>query len=243
MTAKVLLHASPKPFTSVTIYEKNSVLGGVWASNRIYNGLTTNSPLLTYEIPDFPFQEHFRVPGVHVSAQNVNSYLHAYADAYSLTDQIQFGTLVQDISWDPGSCVWVVKGTSNQANFRESYGYVVVCVGLYHEGLNPLKESMISQYTGGIFHSSELGEAQLQKKLATSQNLTVVGAGKSALDLATILAKGQWTPNGRSVPAVTLLYRRPHWISPRKIVRKTVAFEKVLFSRFVVSPLSSDRSY
>lgn len=234
MTAKVLLHSSQKPFSSITIYEKNSAIGGVWASNRIYDGLTTNSPLLTYEIPDFSFPEYLRVAGAHASAQDVNSYFQAYADAYSLTERIQYSTLVQDVSWDPESATWAVKGTSNGTEFRKSFGFLIVCVGLYHKNLDPL-ESMISEYAGDIVHSAEIGEADKREKLAASQQVIIVGAGKSALDLATILAKGQWTPRKTSAPAVTLVYRRPHWISPRKIVRKTVAFEKVLFSRFVVS--------
>ncbi len=235
MTAKVLLHSSQKSFSSVTIYEKNSALGGVWASNRIYDGLTTNSPLLTYEIPDFPFPKHLRVAGAHASAQDVNSYFQAYADAYSLAERIQYSTLVQDVSWDPESSTWSVKGTLNGAGFRKSFGFLVVCVGLYHTSLDPL-ESMINEFAGDIVHSSEIGEAQKRETLAASKQVIIVGAGKSALDLATILAKGQWTPKESSAPAVTLVYRRPHWISPRKIVRKTVAFEKLLFSRFVVSP-------
>ena len=235
MTAKVLFRTSDQPFSCLTIYEKGSTLGGVWASDRIYEGLTTNSPLLTYEIPDFPYEDHLRVVGAHASAQNVNAYLHSYANVFALRDRIQFRTLVEDVSWDPGDSTWVVSGTSNGEKFRQSFGYVVVCVGLYHTSLNPLNEHMMSRYTGNIVHSSEIGEAHVRGKLATSKRVTVVGAGKSALDLATILAKGQWTPNGGTAPAVTLLYRKPHWLSPRKIARGNVEFEKVLFSRFVVS--------
>ena len=236
MTAKVLLHASDDPFSCLTIYEKGSTLGGVWASDRIYDGLTTNSPILTYEIPDFPYEDHLRVVGAHASAQNVNAYLHSYVDAFGLRERIQYRTLVEDVSWDPEDSTWVVSGTSNGEEFCQSFGYVVVCVGLYHTSLNPLKEHMTSQYAGNIVHSSEIGEAHVREKIATSRRVTVVGAGKSALDLATIVAKGQWTLNGGVTPAVTLVYRKPHWLSPRKIARGNVEFEKVLFSRFVVSP-------
>lgn len=235
VTAKVLLHASDKSFTSVTIYEKGTTLGGVWALDRIYDGLTTNSPLLTYEIPDFPYPKDLRVTGAHASAQSVNAYLHAYAHTYDLEERIKFRTLVQDVSWNPRDSTWLVVGTSDGESFRQSFGYVVVCVGLYHTSLNPFSDDMISKYTGDVFHSSEMGQSWVRAKLATCQRITVVGAGKSALDLAAILAKGQWIPNCASTPKVTLVYRKPHWLSPRKIIRGTVAFERILFSRFVVS--------
>lgn len=59
VTAKVMLHDSASYFRSVTIFEKNTELGGVWSSNHIYDGLTTNSPLLTYEIPIFHIHKGF----------------------------------------------------------------------------------------------------------------------------------------------------------------------------------------
>ena len=235
MTAKVLSSTSDQAFSSLTIYEKSSTLGGVWASDRIYEGLTTNSPLLTYEIPDFPYEDHLRVVGAHASAQTVNDYFHSYADHFALKDRIRYRTLVEDVSWDPRDSTWVVSGTSSGEKFHQSFGYVVVCVGLYHTSMNPLNEDTMSRYAGNIVHSSEMGDAHVRGKLAASKRVTVVGAGKSAIDLATLLAKGRWNPNRGRTPAVTLLYRKPHWLSPRKIVRGSVEFEKVLFSRFVVS--------
>lgn len=233
VTAKVLLHASEKPFSSVTIYERGPELGGVWAASRIYDGLTTNSPLLTYEIPDFPYPPNLRVPGTHASAHDVLSYLHAYADKYAITEQIKFDTDVRDVSWNTGSSTWMVKSTSNGGDICQSFRYVVVCTGLYHTNHNPLKESMISRYTGSVVHSSKIGTKSVRDTLATSNSVAVVGAGKSALDLATILARGHWMTGDWTTSTVTLIYRRPHWLSPRKILRKTTHFEKVLFSRFV----------
>ena len=75
--------------------------------------------------------------------------------------------------------------------------------------------------------------------LGTSPSVVVVGAGKSALDLATLVAQGRCSaPTSHGAPAVKLVYRRPHWLAPRKIFQNSVSFEKVLFSRFVVSTLS-----
>lgn len=234
ITAKVMLHDSASYFRSVTIFEKNTELGGVWSSNHIYDGLTTNSPLLTYEIPDFPYPQRLRSAGAHVSSQDVNIYLNAYAKHNSLVDHIRYQTQVTDISWEAISSTWVVTAASAGKLIYKRFGYVVICVGLYNTKFSPLKASQTIDYHGKIFHSSQAGDASVRDALVKSKSVLVAGAGKSALDLATLLARGQWHIEGHGSPRVTLVYRRPHWLSPRKMVRKWIPFEKLLFSRFVV---------
>ena len=234
MTAKVMLHDSASYFRSVTIFEKNTELGGVWSSNHIYDGLTTNSPLLTYEIPDFPYPQRLRSAGAHVSSQDVNTYLNAYAKHNRLVDFIRYQTQVTDISWDAGSLTWIVTAVSAGKLISKRFGFVVICVGLYNTKFNPLPASQTIDYRGKIFHSSQAGDPSVRDALAKSKSVLMAGAGKSALDLATILASGQWHIDGSGSPHITLVYRRPHWLSPRKMVRKLIPFEKLLFSRFVV---------
>ncbi|KAI9776763.1 MAG: monooxygenase [Geoglossum umbratile] len=233
ITAKILLHDSNRFFDSITVFEKNSTLGGVWSSNRIYEGLVSNSPLLMYEIPDFKYPIGMRAPGTHVSAQDINRYLWDYTEYYGLTKLIQYQTQVDDVHWNPASSVWTVKGVSAMGDFRGDFGYVVVCTGLYHTSFNPLTVSQTSQYAGNIYHSSETGDPRVQSILANSERVIISGAGKSAVDIATILAKGHWRTKDRKAARVTLVYRRPHWLSPRNMIRGTVPFEKLLFSRFM----------
>jgi hypothetical protein len=61
----------------------------------------------------------------------------------------------------------------------------------------------------------------------------VIGAGKSAIDLATMIASKAWGGKDTEAPQVTLLYEKPHWLSPRAMLRGTVYFERLLFSRFL----------
>lgn len=234
VTAKVMLHDSASYFRSVTIFEKNTELGGVWSSNHIYDGLTTNSPLLTYEIPDFPYPQRLRSAGAHVSSQDVNTYLNAYAKHNRLVDCIRYQTQVTDISWDASSLTWLVTAVSAGKLISKRFGFVVICVGLYNTKCNPLTALQTIDYRGKIFHSSQAGNPSVRDALAKSKSVLVAGAGKSALDLATILARGKWSIEGYGSPHITLVYRRPHWLSPRKMVRKLIPFENLLFSRFVV---------
>lgn len=213
----------------------------MWSSDRIYEGLTTNSPLLTYEIPGFPFPEHVRHSGAHAEAEDVSQYFQSYAERYSVAECIQYQTLVTDLSWDTSCSAWAVKGRLANDEFLAYFDYVVICVGLYHTGFNALTSPQISQFSGYTYHSSEVGKPEVRNDLANSRRVLILGAGKSALDLAAILAKGKWRNDERNTE-VTLLYRRPHWLSPRRMVRRTIPVEKLLFSRFVVRKASIFRS-
>ena len=163
----------------------------------------------------------------------MNSYLERYAECHDVKECIRFGVKVEGVEWEAESSSWVVTGLSaTDGEFQRRFGYVVVCTGLYHVGNNPLTAQQTARYTGQLFHSSEMGFTRVWKALVDEGRVVVAGAGKSALDLATLLARERGASKANPV---TLVYRRPHWLSPRKMLRGTVAFEKILFCRFVVS--------
>lgn len=207
----------------------------MWANNRIYDGLTTNSPLLTYEIPDFPYSDDLRKTGRHVKAEEVNRYLQDYAEKNSLVTRIKFHHHVQEISWDSDQRLWIINGHTQNQSFCLSSTHLVICTGLYHAAHVPpsLQGNNVADFAGNVWHSSQVSNLDIQQALAGSGDIVVVGAGKSAIDLATLLAQGQWSVEDS--PTVNLVYRQPHWLSPRNILHNTVAFEKILFCRFVVS--------
>lgn len=194
----------------------------------------TNSPLLTYEIPGYPYPQRIRASSAHVRAQDVSEYLRAYAKEYGVIERIQYRTLVEDVFWEPSCSKWAVKGSLDARSFLRYFSHIVVCVGLYHTSLNPLTSSQTAGYAGNIYHTADAGDHVVQRALGSSQKVLVVGAGKSALDIATLLAQGKWKVGGQNAADVTMVYRRSHWLSPRNMVRRTIPFEKPLFSRFVV---------
>jgi dimethylaniline monooxygenase (N-oxide forming) len=177
-----------------------------------------------------------RKTGKHVRAQDVNTYLQAYAEEYGLTKITKFGVTVEDVSFNSKSTTWTVRGKDGDQAFSSDFSHIVICTGLYHARHIPLGKDQTSEFSGNIWHSSEISDAKIREPLSKSESVVVVGAGKSAIDLATLVAQGRYSANSNQPsPAVKLVYRRPHWLAPRKLLRGTIPFEKVLFSRFVVN--------
>ncbi|KAF1978687.1 FAD/NAD(P)-binding domain-containing protein [Bimuria novae-zelandiae CBS 107.79] len=233
ITAKIIIHESAGFFDSVTIFEKEAEIGGVWRAGQIYPGLASNSPARTYEIPGFKYPEAQRKTGSHVSAESINAYLKSFSRTYGLEHHISFETLVSSIFWDRKTSLWTLSLQQGPKTFNKSFKFLVICNGMYHEPNLPGIVSISDSFTGKMFHSRNVGAHSVREQLSGSLHNLVVGAGKSALDLATALARQAWAESKSKCPHVTLLYRKPHWLSPRVIIRSSVFFERVMFSRFV----------
>ncbi len=211
----------------VTVFEKESTVGGVWAESRAYPGLRTNNPRETYAFSDFdypPTTEAFP------TAQQVRGYLKAYADRFGLTRRIHLNTEVRLLArakpkpegGHPGFRVTVrpVDGHGDpRTNDPKTHvvDFAVVCNGVFCEPYVPEVEGE-ERFQGQVLHSSQLTDPQRVR----GRRVVVVGAGKSALDCATFAAE--------EASSVTLVLRRPHWMLPRYFGSARV--DDALFNRF-----------
>src|SRR5881397_2152962 len=99
VTAKVLAGDG----FEVVVFEKASMLGGVWAASRTYPGLRTNNPRDTYAFSDHPFP---RTAGDFPSAAEMRAYLQSYAERFDLLSRIRVGAEVVKVAQHGG--VWKV---------------------------------------------------------------------------------------------------------------------------------------
>ena len=79
----------------VTVFEKESALGGTWAAARSYPGLRTNNCKYTYAFSDFPYPESV---DVFPQADQVRAYLESYADHFGIRSRIIFNRQVNRIA-------------------------------------------------------------------------------------------------------------------------------------------------
>jgi cation diffusion facilitator CzcD-associated flavoprotein CzcO len=82
--------------------------------------------------------------------------------------------------------------------------FVVVCTGTFSEPLVPEIPGS-ERFSGTVVHSSEATDPAL----VVGKRVVVVGAGKSALDCAA------WATE--HAQRCTLVFRAPHWMSPRML--------------------------
>jgi dimethylaniline monooxygenase (N-oxide forming) len=208
----------------VTVFEKESTIGGVWAESRAYPGLRSNNPCEAYTFSDFDFPES---ADEFPTAGQIRAYLEAYAGHFGLWPHIRLQTRVLSVSRretasgksHPGFRVRVrpLNGSDSDKIETFDFDFVVICNGVFSEPFVPdIKGS--DQYEGTVLHSSQFTD----KDIVHGKRTIVVGAGKSALDCATFAAE--------YAESTTLVFRKPHWMIPRYFGKTRV--DDLLFNRF-----------
>lgn len=217
VTAKVLKSDG----FDVTVFEKDSEIGGVWSSSRAYPGLRTNNPAPTYAFSDL---DHPETTDEFPTAAQVREYLERFADHFDIRTDIELGTEMLSVVRCNG------LGEASQPSFRlktravgeggvsgqREFDRVVVCNGVLCEPHLPRFEGD-EHFGGSIVHSSQVpGENAL-----AGRRVVVVGAGKSALDCAAAASE--------VAGACTLVFRRPYWMLPRYLRGRRV--DRAAFNR------------
>lgn len=185
---------------AVTVFEQQTELGGVWATSRTYPGLRANNPRETYAFSDYPYPA---TADEYPTADQVRSYLNAYADHFGVRPLIRLATEVVLVARDTTGFAVSVQPTNSNAGAETIYfDFVVICNGVFSEPQLPPIEGQ-AQFAGQIRHSSQVNDPAI----VAGRRVVVVGAGKSALDCAT------WAANHAEL--CTLLFRTAHWMAPR----------------------------
>lgn len=178
----------------VTCYEATNRVGGVFSCDpeSAYDGLflTISNFFMCYsDMPPLPDQ-YIK----YWSKAEYAEYLERYAREHALKDHIEFNTkVVQVARKGAGWTVATAKGSSY-------FDTVVIATG---SNTTP-KESKQPGFKGMQLHSSEYQEASFCK----GKNVVIVGAGESAVDIATDVVEA-------GANRTVLWTRRVHMIAPR----------------------------
>jgi cation diffusion facilitator CzcD-associated flavoprotein CzcO len=204
----------------VTVFEKEPDVGGVWAASRRYPGLTTQNPRTTYALSDFPMPAHYpEWP----SGQQVQAYLHAYAEHFGLIPHLRMSTTLESAVQDEEAGVWTVKARRATAGLPAEvhrFDYLVVCNGIFSEPAVPQYPGADAfEAAGGrVCHTSQFNDANE----ARGKHVLVVGYGKSSCDVANAIAADS--------ASTTVLARQLIWKIPKKFMN-VLNFKFLLLTR------------
>lgn len=200
----------------VSIFEKGASLGGVWAKERSYPLVRTQTTRDEYAFSDFKMPSNYpQWP----TGEQVFEYLQAYAKNFGVFERVQLNHEVKLLTRKGSQWELTIQNQVEQRT--QLFDFVVVCSGTFHKPKLPLfpnqKEFL---NTGGvILHSSELKSTEQLK----NKDVMVVGFAKSATDVASLAAD-----NAKSC---TLVYRKAQWKVPR-FFANSINMKYLLFSRF-----------
>jgi dimethylaniline monooxygenase (N-oxide forming) len=149
----------------VTVFEAGDALGGQWHATAphsgVWSGMHTNTSRAMTAFSDFPAPAEYPL---YPAAEQIRSYLEAYANAFGVSGQIRLNTRVADAR--PG---WTVDG--------EPFDAVIVASGRFRE---PRLPRVVDALRGEVIHSFSYPGAEPFRDRPT----LVYGNGISGLEIA-----------------------------------------------------------
>ncbi|CAI8584742.1 unnamed protein product [Vicia faba] len=211
------------------VYEADEGIGGVWrhtiGSTKLQNSKQT------YQFSDFPWDSSVKED--RPDNKQVLDYLNSYAQHFSIVPYIRFNSKVIDIdyvgesneemkSWElwsgngipfgsKGKWHITVQDTKNFSTEVHKAEFVILCIGKY-SGFPNFPEFPLGKgpeiFKGKVMHSMEFSslDNKFAAEMIKNKRVTVVGSGKSGLDIAAECADA----NGVTRPC-TIIYRNAHW--------------------------------
>ena len=196
LAAARALKARGLPYTHL---ERHTAVGGLWDIDNpgtpLYESAhfissRTMSAFSGYPMPDdYPDYPNHR---------QILAYLRGFADAYDLTDSIEFGVEVTAIE-PTADGRWRVLRSDGTASEHDQ---VVAASGVQWD---PIVPELPDGYTGEVRHSVTYRSAEELK----GRRVLVVGAGNSGCDIACDAA--------RSADHAVLSVRRGYWFIPKHV--------------------------
>lgn len=181
------------PEKTIRVFDSASSVGGVWAAERLYPGLKTNNVVGSYEFSDFPMipARYGFKDGQHIPGMAVHRYLCDAVEHFDISRYLRFEIKVDSASRNDDRS-WMITyfplapGSSSVNPQRVIAEKLVVATGLTSEPFLPYIKGQ-EQFKGLILHSRRLKDSAT--RLATAENVVVIGGNKSAWDVCYSVAQ------------------------------------------------------
>ncbi len=161
-----------------TIFEKHNDVGGIWDPENAGSPMYRSAHFISSKT--MSGHEAFSMPQSYPdypSHRQILAYIRSFAQTYGLYDSISFSSPVTKIERDGDA--WVVRYRQNAQEHAGQYRWVVGASGTNWYPNRPTLDGEES-FTGEIIHSVDYSDASSLQ----GQNVLVVGAGNSGIDIA-----------------------------------------------------------
>ncbi len=170
--------------TNITVFEKNSQLGGNWVFDEqnnhssVYETTHIISSIHMSKFEDFPMPPGYPDYPTH---KQLLRYFNIYAEHFGVNQYIRFNTHVEQITRSESN-QWHIIYHDEKGEHEEIFDYLLVANGHHWD---PQVPAYPGQFNGSILHSHQYKKAAPFK----DQRVLVIGGGNSACDIAVEISR------------------------------------------------------
>lgn len=162
-----------------TVFEKDERVGGTWWENSYPGaGVDTSNHMYSYS-----FELNHGWSRYYAKRDELHEYLEHCARKYELLDHIEFGTSVEDATWDESSATWSVKVRSQDGVRQLTANAIVTAVGQLNRPQIPHIDGA-DTFRGNAFHTARWDH----EEDLTGKRVAMIGSGASALQAGPAIA-------------------------------------------------------
>ncbi len=170
--------------TNVDVFERYDNIGGTWHKNLRYNGLQIHGNMTVTSFDSFPYSTDPDVQGGKVLGEEVENYIHRFADAKDLKQNCRFNSNVDSVDYNSETKKGTISITDTvTGKKRESGPYdMVIWASMAAFGDIP-NIAGAEKFKGKQLHTTQYKAAEFEDIIKNNKKVVVVGGGKAACDV------------------------------------------------------------
>ena len=168
---------------AATIFEKNKGLGGLWHPDfgATWDSMRTNLSKYSCMFSDYPWKEGTEMfPSRHQMYQ----YLCSYAEAFHLSQHIQFCSEVVHLKHQEQDGKWRLLVRKEDEKINHLFDHVIICSGFFSKPAYPEIDRTL--FDGRVIHGSQYRSALAQN--LEGQHICVIGGSFTGTEIAADLS-------------------------------------------------------
>ena len=190
--------------THVDVYERYDDIGGTWNKNLRYHGLQIHGNMTVTSFDGLPYSTNPDVQGGKVMGEEVERYIHRFADANKLRNHVQFNSTVEAVDYNPAGKTGTLSVTDTQTGQKRQSGPydMVIWASMAAFGDVPAIRGA-NRFRGKQLHTTQYKAREFNDIIEHNKKVIIVGGGKAACDVVLSFRRAGYTN-------FTWLMRKPY---------------------------------
>ena len=110
--------------STVDVFERYDDIGGTWNKNLRYHGLQIHGTMTVTSFDGLPYSTDRDIQGGKVMAEEVERYIHRFADSRNLRSHVQFNTNVDSVNYNSAARTGTLSVTDTTTGQHAPVGAV-----------------------------------------------------------------------------------------------------------------------